>query len=150
MQNPSAFRSFSGAVAVGIALFVASPAAAASLTLTVGNTSANGTPVYAALCSGGLERADCSIGERRFATGSEVKFEFTNVPPGRYAVLAFQDLNNSGSLDRSKLGLPLEPYALSNGAGRRGRPTFEQAAISLTEPGRTLRLDLTSPKPATQ
>ena len=146
MIKRSAFTISLGLTVFGLAISIVGPAAAASLSLTVGNTSANGSPIYAALCSGGLERADCKIGERRFATGTEVKFEFKDVPAGRYAVLAFQDLNNSGSLDRSKLGLPLEPYALSNGAGRKGRPTFDQAAISITEPGRVVRLDLNAPK----
>lgn len=138
-------------LAGGLALLAgAVPAGAASLSLRVDNTEPNGSAVYAALCQGGIERADCSRGERRFAAGTSVQFEFTDVPAGRYAVVVFQDLNGSQALERSKLGLPLEPYALSNGAGRKGRPSFEQAAIQISEPGRAITMELVKPRASGQ
>jgi uncharacterized protein (DUF2141 family) len=91
----------------------------------------DGTDIYVALCSGGLEPAFCLKGSRKPAAISSEKFEFDNVAPGRYAVLAFQDLNKSGKLDRSNLGIPLEPFAFSNDAGNHQRPTFEAAALTI-------------------
>ena len=134
-----------GSALFGNAIFCAGGAEAGTLTLTVTNVEPNGTTVYAALCSGGLDRSFCTIGDRKNAVDSTVRFRFANVPAGRYAVLSYQDLNNDGSLDRSKLGLPLEPFALSNDSGRRGRPTFEQAAISVGEGTRDLTLELRRP-----
>lgn len=130
---------------VGSIVFCTGEAEAGTLTLTVTNVEPNGTTVYVALCSGGLERSFCTMGDRKNAVDSKVKFRFANVVPGRYAVIAYQDLNSDGSLDRSKLGLPLEPYAVSNDAGRRGRPTFEQAAIAIGDGVRDLTLELRSP-----
>jgi len=125
----------------------AEAAHAGTVTLQVGNVEPNGSAVYAALCQGGLERENCPKGDRRFAAGESVSFEFSDVPPGRYAVVVFQDINGNRALDRTPLGIPLEPYALSNGAGRKGRPNFEQAAIAIHEPGRALTLDLIKPRP---
>ncbi len=70
------------------------------------------------------------------------------MPPGSYAVAAFQDLDGDGRLGRTPLGLPTEPYGFSNGAGRRGRPDFAAAAFRLGEPGASLRVRLTRALPA--
>lgn len=149
MKMLSGFCLGAGLALVGSIALCAGKAEAGSLTLTVTNAEPNGTTVYAAICSGGLERSACTVGDRKNAVDSTVKFQFSSIPPGRYAVLSYQDLNNDGSLDRSKLGLPLEPFALSNDAGRRGRPTFEQAAISIGEGPRDITLHLRRP-PAAQ
>ncbi len=87
--------------------------------------------MYASLCDGGLDRATCRIGQTQAARQSIVSFVFDDLPPGAYAIIAFQDLDGTGTLPRSKLGLPLEPYGLSNDAGRLRRPTFQQAAFQL-------------------
>jgi len=49
---------------------------------------------------------------------------------GEFAVAVYQDINSDGELNRSRLGVPVEPFAFSNNAmGRRGPPTFEQAMV---------------------
>lgn len=65
------------------------------------------------------------------------------VTPGVYAIAAYHDLNENGRLDRSALGVPVEPYGFSNDArGRFGPPDFEKAAIRI-EPGeRTVAITL--------
>lgn len=104
-------------------------AEAAEVRVTVSGAVPNGTTIYASLCDGGLDAAFCKIGARQQATGSVVTLVFSDVPAGRYAVVAFQDLDGNGNLERSKLGLPLEPYALSRNAGRQRRPTFQAASF---------------------
>ena len=39
----------------------------------------------------------------------KVSFKFEGVPKGRYALLAFQDIDENGKLDRNSKGTPLEP-----------------------------------------
>ncbi len=113
-------------------------AKAATVSVAVTNVGPGSAPVLAALCSGSLERSACGFGERQAADAAVLRFTFTDVPPGRYAFLAFQDLTGSGALERTRLGLPLVPYALSNNAGAARRPTFEQAAFDVGPGGAAL------------
>jgi uncharacterized protein (DUF2141 family) len=63
---------------------------------------------------------------------------FKDLPPGRYAAVAFQDFNGNGKLDKNFLGIPKEPYGFSNGArGAAGAPKFSDAAITLDPNGTT-------------
>ncbi|HTD05180.1 DUF2141 domain-containing protein [Undibacterium sp.] len=67
---------------------------------------------------------------------------FKNLPAGRYAVSVFQDENRNGKMDSNMLGVPTERYGFSNNAmGTMGPPSFEQAAISLTD-SREITIDL--------
>jgi uncharacterized protein (DUF2141 family) len=55
-----------------------------------------------------------------------------DLPPGRYAAVAFQDFNGNGILDKNFFGIPKEPYGFSNGAhGSAGPPKFSAAAVTL-------------------
>jgi hypothetical protein len=102
----------------------------------------NGTNVYVALCSGTLEPGACGKGESRPAQSSTMKFVLRDVAPARYAVAAYQDMDGNGRMERSRLGIPLEPYAFSNDAGRVRKPTFEAAEVSVGTAGRDFQLRL--------
>ncbi|RFA24696.1 hypothetical protein CAI21_20625 [Alkalilimnicola ehrlichii] len=68
---------------------------------------------------------------------------FTDLPPGRYAVAVFQDINGNGELDTNLLGIPTEPFGFSRDAtGNMGPPSFDDAAISLGEQSETLVIEL--------
>jgi uncharacterized protein (DUF2141 family) len=123
---------------------LAVPATAGDVSITVTGAVPNGSRVFVALCSNSLEPSSCHIGESKMAQTPTVKFAFANVEPARYAILAFQDLEGTGILERSKLGLPLEPFALSNNAGRTGKPTFEAAAVTVGPSGGEFQLGLRS------
>ena len=41
-----------------------------------------------------------------------------DLPPGRYAIAVFQDLNGNGKLDASFFGVPKEPYGFSRDVER--------------------------------
>jgi uncharacterized protein (DUF2141 family) len=57
---------------------------------------------------------------------------FDNVPPGKYAVAFFQDLNGNQKLDTSLFGVPKEAFGFSRDAmGKLGPPTFEAAALDI-------------------
>ena len=89
--------------------------------------------VFAGLCVGGLEEQSCTFGQTSPARAEALRFTFTEVPPGTYAIAVFQDLNGNRRLDRTPLGLPLEPYGFSNDAGRLRRPTFAGASIQVAD-----------------
>jgi uncharacterized protein (DUF2141 family) len=57
---------------------------------------------------------------------------FQNLPPGRYAIAVFQDVNVNDRLDKNFFGVPKEPYGFSqNIFGTFGPPDFEAVAIDL-------------------
>ncbi len=67
-----------------------------------------------------------------------------DLPPGRYAISAFLDLNGNGNgkLDTNLFGIPSEPYGFSNQVRPAMRPaTFEEAAFDW-HADKTLRLEL--------
>ncbi|GJD35496.1 DUF2141 domain-containing protein [Methylobacterium aerolatum] len=115
---------------------------AATVEVEVDGAEPGGGPILVALCQGGLSGSACNEGDKVQPQGGEARVVFQNVPPGVYAVAAFQDTNRSGQLDRTPLGLPLEPYGFSGEPGRRSRPDFREAAFSLREPGVALRVRL--------
>lgn len=131
-------------------VFVALPAAAAlagaveaaTVEVTVEGVEGRAGTVAVALCVGGLAPGNCRIGTSAPADGRIRDFVFEDVAPGVYAAAAYQDLNGNGRLDRTGLGLPLEPYGFSGGVGRRARPDFASASFLLREPGTALRVRL--------
>lgn len=130
-----------GALALA-ATVVTGSAWAASVEVVVDGGDASPGRVYVTLCQGGLSGGACRIGDSAPGGGGTQRFRFDGVSPGFWAVAAYQDLNGNGQLDRTQLGLPLEPYGLSNGAGRRTRPDFASARFSLGDPGATIRVHL--------
>ena len=66
----------------------------------------------------------------------------TGIPLGEYAVKLYQDKNRNGKMDTVPfLGNPLEPYGFSNNVRHAfGRPTYEEARFSLSQPETTLAI----------
>lgn len=55
---------------------------------------------------------------------------FTNLKPGAYAVIVFQDANDTGKLAEDWLGKPMECYGFSNNAeGLLSAPSFKNASV---------------------
>lgn len=100
--------------------------------------------VFAGLCVGGLEEESCRFGQTSPAHSDTMRFTFADVPAGTYAVAVFQDLNGNGRLDRTPLGLPLEPYGFSRDAGRLRRPSFSSASIEIRDQNLRIGVRLTS------
>ncbi len=115
-------------------------ASAATLYVEASAVQIGGGNVFAGLCIGGLEENSCRFGMTSPASANAVRFTFSDVPPGTYAVAVFQDMNGNGRLDRTPLGLPLEPYGFSNDAGRLRRPSFPAASVQVTH--RDLRIGI--------
>lgn len=60
---------------------------------------------------------------------------FDRLAPGPYAVTVYQDQNDNRRFDKNWVGVPREPWGVSNNVRPRLRaPTFEEARVDL-EPG---------------
>lgn len=46
--------------------------------------------------------------------GKELIAKITDIPFGVYAMAIYQDVNSNGKIDKNMIGVPTEPYALSN------------------------------------
>ena len=69
------------------------------------------------------------------------------ITPGKYAILAFWDINNNNKLDRNFIGIPKEPTAFSNDYRPKGPPNFNKAAIIFDKNSpNTLQLSLSESK----
>jgi uncharacterized protein (DUF2141 family) len=71
-----------------------------------------------------------------------LRFEF-DLPHAYYALTCYQDLNSNHLMDRSSLGTPVEPYAMSNNVNVKWRkPTFEETKIPFSQPHQTIEMGL--------
>ena len=76
---------------------------------------------------------------------------FTQLPPGRYAIITFHDENDNGRLDENVWGVPTEGYAFSNDAqGFLAAPAFEAAGVTLDADDRAITLSLIYPQATAQ
>jgi uncharacterized protein (DUF2141 family) len=81
-------------------------------------------------------------GEAPAQPGS-VTITIEGVPPGTYAVQAYDDENDNHQVDRNFLGIPLEGVGFSNDAPLRlGPPSFDDAAFQLGPEGASITLSL--------
>ncbi|MCP4176305.1 MAG: DUF2141 domain-containing protein [bacterium] len=61
-----------------------------------------------------------------------IKYIFSDVPNGDYAIAVFHDKNSDGKLDRDLLGIPEEGYGFSNNVlGTDRPPHFDKAKFKL-------------------
>lgn len=66
------------------------------------------------------------------ARGATARCEFTDLPAGTYAASALHDRNGNGRTDRNLVGLPTEPWAVSNNVRPLLRaPRFAESALTL-------------------
>ncbi len=74
-----------------------------------------------------------------------IYFEIDSLTYGEYAIAVFHDLNHNGKLDTNWLGIPKEPYAFSNDAGKKWKkPSFSEAKISFDARSNIVELNLRS------
>jgi len=121
------------AIALALAALPAS-GAEPGLRITVSGLKHEGTPLRCALFSKpeGFPRDAAALATVTApVTGGIATCVFARIPPGTYAVAAFEDGNANGKLDSNVLGQPTEGYALSRDArARLGPPKFDAAAFA--------------------
>lgn len=80
--------------------------------------------------------------QRQPARPGSLRCAFEGLPAGSYAVSAAHDLNGNGKTDRNLVGLPVEPWAVSNNVRPSLRaPRFAEAAVTLSA-DETRQIDL--------
>ena len=114
-----------------LSLAVAKPAPACDLAVAIDGAKGTGA-IYAQVFADAASFAKSSGGIAAFtlAPHTSTTIVFKTLPPGRYAVAAFEDSKGSGKLEKNFLGVPQEPYGFSRDAtGTLGPPGFDQAAV---------------------
>ena len=116
-------------------MLAATAASAATVEVRVSNVAAKGR-VNVAVCDRERFLKQCLYSASVPAQPGETVVSLKDIPPGTWAVLAYQDANDNGQLDRNFIGIPSENYGFSRDArGRFGPPGFEDAAIGVQESG---------------
>lgn len=63
-----------------------------------------------------------------------VRFSTDALPAGEYAIRVMHDRNGNGALDSNLIGMPTEPWGMSNdAAGNFGPPKWEDARFTLDD-----------------
>lgn len=76
------------------------------------------------------------------AAAGEVTLTFADVPPGRYAIMAYHDENGDGRLNRRFGMFPSEGYGLSNNPPVSGPPAFADSAFAVAAPATAVAIEL--------
>lgn len=105
----------------------------AKLDVTVTGLKSGLGTIYVGLCTEAeFMKGPCALSANAKIEAETATLTFENVPPGRYAVAAWWDVNDNTEMERGGYGEPLEPTGASNGAvGTMGPPLFADAAIDV-------------------
>ena len=78
------------------------------------------------------------------AAPGTVVVRFEDLPPGRYAIMAYHDEDGNGELNRRFGMFPTEGYGLSNNPTVSGPPAFEDSAFDVVagEPPTSISIDI--------
>ena len=127
-------------------IFIAGPASAARITVTIYGVHNNQGNVFVGLYASPakfLQGNECDAQKKVRASTGPITVAFDNLAPGTYAVGAFHDENGNDHLDTNFLGLPIEGYALSNGVRAvMAKPTFQQAAFTVGNEDKPVALQI--------
>ncbi len=111
----------------------ASLASAATIEVRVSNAAGGKGTANVAVCDKERFLKQCAYSASVPAQAGETVVLIEGVPPGTWAVLAYQDENENKELDRNVIGIPKENYGFSRDAkGAFGPPSFEAAAIQVS------------------
>ncbi|UVW29998.1 DUF2141 domain-containing protein [Massilia sp. H6] len=118
----------------GALLLAAMPASSATLEVRISGVAAGKGKVNVAVCDRERFLKQCLYSSSVPAQAAEVVASLQDIPLGTWAVLAYQDENENGELDRNFIGIPRENYGFSRAAaGRFGPPGFDDAAIEVRD-----------------
>lgn len=74
------------------------------------------------------------------ATEGVMAVKVTDLPPGEYAVMLFQDINGNDKLDSNLLGIPKEPWGGSVQRSVMGAPGWADTRFDLPAAGKALTI----------
>ena len=144
MPHPILVRRF--AVLASLCAAIAFPASAAEITVSIVGIEADGGEIGCALYSGhaGFPMDDSSARVQwQDARRSGVECRFDGLVPGSYAVAVSHDFNGNKRTDTNFIGIPTEPWGVSNNVRPTLRaPSFDEAALELGQ-GAAMRVIVT-------
>ncbi len=124
-----------GAATLATAAFGASHACAADLTVVARGIVSGPGAIRVALYRGaeGFRHEDRALRVLSVpARATTIAVTFHDIPPGRYAVLAYHDANDDKKLDLRFGMFPKEGWGLSNDPRVMGPPSFAASALDVT------------------
>ena len=123
---------------------LAGPAMAGELLVTITNVRTDHGHVLVAVCDRTtFLQPKCAYHGSAPAKAGSVTVPIEGVPGGVYALQAYQDENDNGTLDRSFFGMPKEGMGFSRDAPMRfGPPDFNDAAVTVPAAGGALSFAL--------
>jgi uncharacterized protein (DUF2141 family) len=62
----------------------------------------------------------------------DLLIKIEGLPPGKYAISLFQDLDGDAEMDTNFIGFPKEPFGFSAPMGKFGPPKFEKATVEFS------------------
>lgn len=65
-----------------------------------------------------------------------------DLPPGKYAISLFQDLDGNSEMNKNFIGFPKEPFGFSAPMGKFGPPEFKEAVIELSGENTSVEIEL--------
>ena len=131
-------------IAFLLTLLVATSSVAAELVIKIKNVKHDTGTVYIAIWTNEENWPD---GEPFRELSSAAELDVTTVrveiPQGTYAVSVYQDLNDNGQMDNNALGMPKEPWGVSNDAPARfGPPKWKRMIFEVGSEPFTAELSL--------
>lgn len=126
------------ALALAAALVLPQPAAAegpAKLTVTVtGIKEPKGALMIAVYDQAGYDKDAQVAGNLVPVTGASATTTF-DLPPGKYGIKMFHDVDGDGKMGANPFGMPIEPFAFSNNApAQYGPAKWDAAAFDVAAP----------------
>jgi uncharacterized protein (DUF2141 family) len=125
------------ALALGATLVLPQPAVAegAQLTVTVtGIKEVKGALMIGVYSEAGYDKDVQVAGSAVPVSGAAATTSF-DLPPGRYAIKMFHDVDGDGKMGANPFGMPIEPFAFSNNAPAKfGPATWADAAFDVGAP----------------
>ena len=127
-------------------VFSGSSALAATLTVNVEGIDAEEGHIMMAVNATEAQfdgTEDPVVVARLAVDGEAVSNSFNNLSPGTYAVRVFHDLDGDEKIKTNFLGIPSEPWGISNNpSGSFGPPKWPDAAFELPDDGATITITL--------
>lgn len=115
-----------------------------AFTLTLKIDSPHSEPIYVAIYENEetfLDVDDAAI-KKKFLVNEHGSYTINLVSEGEYALSFFQDVNNNGEFDTSFLGMPEEPFGVSNNPiSNFGPPSYSDSKFDLNS-NLTIQIDL--------
>jgi len=113
------------------------------LRVIVHNVAAAGGHVRVDVCTASEFLSKCRYSGSAAATPGVTMVEVRDLPPGVYAVQAYDDRNDNRRVDRNLIGLPTEAVGFSNNASvRLDGPSFKAASFDFAGGEQTIALRL--------